>query len=150
MLPFLLLRCHELQNLLEYRIDILILLGAAVCKTPVASHYALGLLIGNLFCVQEIRLIAHQNHAGHALTVLLELFDPVFDTIETLAIADVEHYYHCIAVAVVEFKQGAVTLLTCGVPNLSGSRVYFQRVLLIFVDGVLLVEASTESGLHFR
>ena len=51
MLPLLLLRYHELQNLLEYRIDILILLGAAVCKTPVASHYALGLLIGNLFCV---------------------------------------------------------------------------------------------------
>ena len=51
MLPILLLRYHELQDLLEYRIDILILFGAAVCKTPVASDYALGLLIGNLFCV---------------------------------------------------------------------------------------------------
>lgn len=113
-----LLRYDCLDGLIEDSVDVLILLRGAVRETPAAAHHTLGLFVGYLLLVNEVALVADQNHAGHALTVLLELADPIFDAFEGVPVAYVEYDEHGIAVPVVELQQRPVTLLAGCVPNL--------------------------------
>lgn len=145
---FLVIWHHQFNNLLKDAIDVSLLFSTAVDKSPTTLEHPFCLLVTNLFLINQISFIPDENNARYGLTVILELCDPILDSLERSPVRYIKDDDYGIAIPIIELQERSVPFLSSCVPNLPSQIKYFETVLSIFEGYVFLVEASTEGWLY--